>query len=620
MNLTNQEQNYYELILDMLDDGIIDDSERSLLNKKKDRYGLSDTRAKEIEDFALHEIQNKNKPKFNTEGEEEYYELLEDMLEDGAIDESGRNLLNKRKSKYGISDERAEEFENYIKSVKGINNIVSDSANSSSKENADNLFEQGKSHYNDKNYEEAIKCLKKASELNVNDSVNWSWLGVAYNKNGEHEEAIKCLNKSVELDPNYLFAWLGLFNYYNENGEYGESTRCLKKLVELEPDNPTYWGLLSNSCNKNEEYKDALIYFNKFLELEPSKANDFSFLGSFYYENTNYEEAIRCLNKAVELNPNNENNWYWLGASYNDNGNYTEAIRCLNKAVELNPYDADNWYYLGKVYNKKEDYKKSIICLEEAVSLDDDRADIWYLFGSSYCGNEEYRESIKCLEKAVELDYNDSVLYSSLWLFKLNLEELQDLEDGVYKDDIVNIFHIVKNLIKNPKYEKNNFHYPVSFFALCETLVRFLFNFEYYDLVIYLRKKLFIIKNNGDYTMNEIYFLLMCGSSYVNLNSYNKAIKEFVFILSNYEMDDDTLAGVWFNLGYCNTELNNLEEAKNNYENSVKLDCNNSIAWNNLGVVFEKMGHIKDAIKAYKTSIKIDNNELAINNLNNLKK
>ena len=86
----------------MLDDGVIDDSERNLLDKKKGRYGLSDSRAKEIEDFALQEIRNKNKPKFNTEGEEEYYELLEDMLEDGAIDESGRSLLNKRKSKYGI--------------------------------------------------------------------------------------------------------------------------------------------------------------------------------------------------------------------------------------------------------------------------------------------------------------------------------------------------------------------------------------------------------------------------------------------------------------------------------------------------------------------------------------
>ncbi|PTY40844.1 hypothetical protein [Brachyspira hampsonii] len=151
MNLTNQEQNYYELIVDMLDDGIIDDSERSLLNKKKDRYGLSDARAKEIEDFALNEIQSKNKPKFNTEDEEEYYELLEDMLEDGIIDESERSLLNKRKDKYGISDERAKEFEDYIK---GINNGNSNSS-----------LEQINSIENDIDKSDIVNNIKKDNNI-----------------------------------------------------------------------------------------------------------------------------------------------------------------------------------------------------------------------------------------------------------------------------------------------------------------------------------------------------------------------------------------------------------------------------------------------------------------------
>ena len=151
MNFTQQEQNYYELIVDMLDDGIIDDSERSLLNKKKDRYGISDERAKEIEDFALQEIQNKNKPKFNTEGEEEYYELLEDMLDDCTIDESERSLLNKRKSKYGISDERAKEFEDYIK---GINNGNSNSS-----------LEQINSIENDIDKSDIVNNIKKDNNI-----------------------------------------------------------------------------------------------------------------------------------------------------------------------------------------------------------------------------------------------------------------------------------------------------------------------------------------------------------------------------------------------------------------------------------------------------------------------
>ena len=102
---------------------------------------------------------------FNSKEEENYYELIIDMLDDGTIEESERSLLNKRKDKYGISDERAKEFEDYIKSIKGINNTVSYISNISNKENADDLLEQGKAYFNDENYEEAIKCLNKAGAL-----------------------------------------------------------------------------------------------------------------------------------------------------------------------------------------------------------------------------------------------------------------------------------------------------------------------------------------------------------------------------------------------------------------------------------------------------------------------
>ena len=51
-NLTNEEKDYYELLVDMLDDGIIDDSERNILNKRKEKYQISDERAKELENFA----------------------------------------------------------------------------------------------------------------------------------------------------------------------------------------------------------------------------------------------------------------------------------------------------------------------------------------------------------------------------------------------------------------------------------------------------------------------------------------------------------------------------------------------------------------------------------------
>ena len=47
-NLTNEEKDYYELLVDLLDNGEISDSERNILNKRKEKYSISDRRASEI--------------------------------------------------------------------------------------------------------------------------------------------------------------------------------------------------------------------------------------------------------------------------------------------------------------------------------------------------------------------------------------------------------------------------------------------------------------------------------------------------------------------------------------------------------------------------------------------
>lgn len=119
--------------------------------------------------------------------------------------------MNKRKSKYGISYERSKEFEYYIKRVKCINDTVLDSSN---KENADDLFKQGMPYYNDKQYENSIKCLKKAIELHSNSVKNLEWIGNSYNKNGQFKEAKNAYANALEIDFDN--------NYYKEQFKLNE--------------------------------------------------------------------------------------------------------------------------------------------------------------------------------------------------------------------------------------------------------------------------------------------------------------------------------------------------------------------------------------------------------------
>lgn len=110
---SENEKKYYDFLLRTLKDGVIDDSERKLLYKQKEKYHILDERALELEEIARNEYLNLNG--INTAEEKEYYNLLLDVVEDGTIDRSERDILNSMKDEYNISDERALELEKLAK-------------------------------------------------------------------------------------------------------------------------------------------------------------------------------------------------------------------------------------------------------------------------------------------------------------------------------------------------------------------------------------------------------------------------------------------------------------------------------------------------------------------------
>ena len=89
----------------MLEDGVIGDAERRLLERKRQKYCVSEERATLIEESCA--------PSLSAE-EKEYIEIYKDMLEDGEISERRRKILNKEAESLGISPSRAKELEEMI--------------------------------------------------------------------------------------------------------------------------------------------------------------------------------------------------------------------------------------------------------------------------------------------------------------------------------------------------------------------------------------------------------------------------------------------------------------------------------------------------------------------------
>lgn len=102
-SISNSEQEYLEELKECLADGELGSSERRLLNKLRDKLGISEERANELEASL-------SKPQLSEE-EKEYVEAYQDALEDGVVSEKERRLLDKLMKINDISEERAKELE-----------------------------------------------------------------------------------------------------------------------------------------------------------------------------------------------------------------------------------------------------------------------------------------------------------------------------------------------------------------------------------------------------------------------------------------------------------------------------------------------------------------------------
>lgn len=104
----DNEARYLEEIHFMLeDDGVIDERERMILERIRERYNITPERAKELEAQAIASQEL-------TSEEQEYLSEYKNSLHDGAISDKERRLLNRLAMALGISEERVKELEENI--------------------------------------------------------------------------------------------------------------------------------------------------------------------------------------------------------------------------------------------------------------------------------------------------------------------------------------------------------------------------------------------------------------------------------------------------------------------------------------------------------------------------
>ena len=166
--------------------------------------------------------------------------------------------------------------------------------------NENDLLSIGEAHFNKGEYEEAIKYLSKAVEINQNSSINYKWLGMSYYAIEKYKEASENLLKSSLLCDGDFETWRFLGNSYLFLKDYYNAFHSYEKGIDF---------------NEGVEINFNNYYILKELGVDIDNSpvmvviNDSSILNNYGVVLANInkiEEAKKSFEKALEINENNE--------------------------------------------------------------------------------------------------------------------------------------------------------------------------------------------------------------------------------------------------------------------------------------------------------------------------
>ena len=221
--------------------------------------------------------------------------------------------------------------------------------------------------------EQKKKKKKKSTSKKKKQAAKYYKRGMAKAKKKDYEGAIKDLKKSFKLNPSKKTkAQIGKLNKKIKTKEPSKDS------LKTDQNNPTE-SLSSKKYPRinTAAYADEL--FNLTGELQSSN-RDLARATRYLYDDSPKKRAINInskpflstadFEKEAKLNPENLYIQRQLGLHYENNGNWNKAKDIYLREISKRPQNPDAHFYLGSLYANMGEYLKARNAFEEALAID----------------------------------------------------------------------------------------------------------------------------------------------------------------------------------------------------------------------------------------------------------
>jgi TolB-like protein/DNA-binding winged helix-turn-helix (wHTH) protein/Flp pilus assembly protein TadD len=181
--------------------------------------------------------------------------------------------------------------------------------------------------------------------------------------------AMKSIRRAIEINPNNSTAHLRYAWFLVNDKQLNEALQEMRRAQELDPLSPTNNTALAAMFIYSRRYDEALKYSRKAVELDPNFYGGRLNLGLAYEQAGLYDEAIAEYRKAGELNGDGLDALARLGHAFAMAGRRAPALKVLRELQARANQDESTPYGISLIYAALNQKERAFAWLHKAATI-----------------------------------------------------------------------------------------------------------------------------------------------------------------------------------------------------------------------------------------------------------